>query len=400
MIAARPPKILFLVSEDWYFCSHRLPVARAARDQGWEVVVLTRLAEHEDMIRAEGFRPVPLLLRRGSRHPGDAIRTIRHIAGVYRQERPDLVHHVNLKMCLLGGVAARMAGVPRVVNGLTGMGFLFAGDSLSNRMLRSAVLAAFRPLSRWDGAHLIVQNGDDLAFLQARAVAVPGRTHLIRGSGVDVDRFRPAPEPEGVPMLTYVGRMLADKGLNELAAAARLLHARGRDCRVVLVGPTDPENPQSLDPATLEGWQKEGILEWWGRRDDIPAVWAESTVAVLPSYREGLPKALLEAAAAGRPLIAADVPGCRDLVRDGVDGILVPPRDPEALADAIDMLLQAPDLRVRYGASARQRATAEFSEAVITAQTLEVYTTLLGDLGRRDARAPAEAKHDSGAASA
>ncbi|TVR97799.1 MAG: glycosyltransferase family 1 protein [Rhodospirillales bacterium] len=380
----RRPKVLFLVSEDWYFWSHRLPVARIARDQGWEVVVLTRLADHEARIHGEGFRPVPLVLRRGSRHPADAIRTIRHIASVYRQERPDLVHHVNLKMCLLGGASARIAGVPRVVNGLTGMGFLFAGDSLSNRVLRSAVLVLFRPLSRRNGAHLIVQNRDDLAFLEARGVAVPGRTHLIRGSGVDIDRFRPTPEPEGTPIVTYVGRMLADKGLNELAAAARLLRTRNRTCRVVLVGPTDPENPQSLAPATLQGWHSEGIVEWWGKQEDIPAIWSGSTVAVLPSYREGLPKALLEAGAAGRPLIATDVPGCRELVRDGVDGILVPPRDPEALADAIETLLDSAELRARFGASARQRAVTEFSEEVIAAQTLDVYRTLLNDQGRRD----------------
>lgn len=372
------PKIIYLVSEDWYFCSHRLPVARAARDAGWEVVVLTRLNEHVETIRAEGFRALPLRLKRGSRNPLSSLASVANIAAAYRRERPDLVHHVNLKMCLLGSLAARLTHVPRVVNGLTGMGYLFTADDGRSRPLRTTVLTSLRVLGNLPAVRLIVQNQDDLKMLLDRRVAAQQNTVLIRGSGVDLVRFRPWPEPAAsIPTVTYVGRMLADKGLHELAEAARLLQRRGRRLRIALVGPTDPENPQSLDPATLRRWHAEGVVDWLGYRADIADLWAQSAIGVLPSYREGLPKSLLEAAACARPLIATDVPGCRDLVRDGENGLLVPPKDPAALADAIERLLASPELRQRLGRAARATVETEFSEEAVVDATLALYRSLM-----------------------
>lgn len=373
-------KILYLVSEDWYFCSHRLPIARAARDAGMDVVVLTRLNDHADAITAEGFRAIPLRLRRGSRNPFRAIATIRDIARTCRRERPDLVHHVNLKMCLLGSIAALWARPPHVVNALTGLGSLFTTDRLDARLVRRVVLAALRALDRLTGAAVIVQNRDDRAMALRRHLAPADRITLIPGSGVDIRRFAPRPPPlsGGAPVVTYVGRMLADKGLRELADAARLLKRRGREVRIILVGPTDPENPQSLSPQELQGWVAEGVLEWHGYRSDVAAVWAESTIAVLPSYREGMPKSLLEAAASAVPAVATDVPGCRDLVVDGETGILVAPRDAPALADAIDRLLAAPELAAAMGRAARSRAETHYADSAIAAATLGLYARMLG----------------------
>jgi glycosyltransferase involved in cell wall biosynthesis len=336
-------------------------------------------------ILREDFRPLPLKIRRGSRSLVDSGATILDIARTYRRERPDLVHHVNLKMCLLGTVAALLAGVPRVVNALTGMGYLFTADTLDARVLRAIVVRLLRRLMVRDTAHLIVQNRDDLRMVLDHRLSAADRAVLIPGSGVDLRRFTPRTEPTGIPVVTFVGRMLRDKGVRELVEAARILKHRGRAVRFVLVGPTDPENPRSLTERELTDWCAAGLVEWWGYRSDIEAVWAESTIAALPSYREGLPKSLLEAAACGLPIVATDVPGCRDLIGHRSNGLLVPPRDAVALADAVDELLRDPALRQRLGSKARIRAEQEFSEEIVAEQTLRLYERLL--YGRK-ARSP------------
>jgi glycosyltransferase involved in cell wall biosynthesis len=376
------PKILYLVTEDWYFCSHRLPIARAARDAGAEVVVAARLRRHGSAIAREGFRAVPLALRRGGQNPLRELAAVAEIAAVYRRARPDLVHHVAMKPVLYGGMAAALTGVPVVVNALTGLGAIFIGSGARARALGLPVRQALRALLARRNAHLIVQNPDDRRLLEAagllrRDAAGRGRVTMIRGSGVDIDRFAPMPEPDGVPVAAMVGRILRDKGVGELVEAARLLRARGVALRIELVGPLDPENPAAIPEAALRSWEAEGLLSWRGATDDIPAVWRQAHIAVLPSYREGLPKALLEAAACGRPLVATDVPGCRELVEPGRTGLLVPARDPASLADALARLAGDPALRRRLGATARALVERDFAEAVVVAQTLALYRTLL-----------------------
>lgn len=384
----RRPKIVYLVSEDWFFLSHRLAMARGAKRAGWDVYVVCRVDRMRERIEQEGFTLVPLALSRASTNPLRALGEVRAIANVYRHVRPDVVHHVAIKLSLLGTLAALVAGVPGVVNSITGLGYLFINDSAKTRTLRGITLWLLRYAMRRLRAHVIVQNRDDLEMLHKRKLVAPERVSLIRGSGVDVSVFVPGTPAEGPPLVTFVGRMLLDKGVRELVEAAELLKARKCIAQVVLVGPTDRANPRTMDDRTLAEWNAEGTIRWLGPRTDIPKVWAESTIAVLPSYREGLPKSLLEAAACGLPLVATDVPGCRELVRHEVDGLLVPPRDPRALADAIERLLDAPELRARYGGSARERVIAEFSQEVIVGQTLAVYEALLG-------RPPTEAQ-DSG----
>jgi glycosyltransferase involved in cell wall biosynthesis len=373
------PKLLFLVSEDWFFWSHRLPIARAARDAGFEVVVACRMDRHRDIIAGEGFRPVALDIDRGSASPARTLGMIAATTRLYRRERPDLVHHVAIQMCLIGSIAGAVTGVPRIVNAFTGLGYLVIDRSSRARRLGRVVLAVLGRLNRRRGTWVVVQNADDEACLLDSGVAVRERLVRIRGAGVDIRRFRPRPEPAGVPMVVFVGRMLADKGLNELAEAARLLKAAGRQVRIVLVGALDPDNPAGLPEDTLRRWQSEGLLEWWGYRSDVAGIWREAGLAVLPSYREGLPKSLLEAAASAVPMVATDVPGCRELVRHGVNGLLVPARDPAALATAIATLLDDADLRRRLGDEARRTVEAEFSEEVIAAATLALYRRLLED---------------------
>ena len=376
MTASRP-KVLYLVTEDWYFCSHRLPVARAARDAGAEVVVATRVGEDAARIEAEGFRLVRLGWRRGGANPLRELVSLGAVIGLYLRERPDLAHHVAMKPVLYGGLAAILAGTPAVVQAITGLGYLFIGSGWRARLLGPPARALLRLVLNRRRTHVVVQNPDDRALLTRRLIG-HDRVTLIPGSGVDTAALRPMPEPDGTPVAVLVGRMLKDKGVVELVGAARLLRDRGVALEIRLVGPPDPHNPASIPEATLNAWRQAGVVAWAGRTRDIAAVWRDAHIAVLPSYREGLPKALLEAAACGRPLVATDVPGCRQVVRDGETGLLVPARSVVPLADALERLAGDPGLRRRLGANARRLVEAEFAEAPVVAATLGLYRRLLG----------------------
>ena len=379
-VARDKPVLLYLVTEDWYFWSHRLPIARAARAAGWDVMVATRVAKHGERIRREGFRLVPIGLRRRSLAPWPEAAAIAELARLYRRERPDLVHHVAMKPALYGSLAAALTGVPAVVNALAGMGYVFTSSEVKARLLRPLIRTAFRWLLDRPNSRLILQNPDDIAAMTKGTVTAE-RVALIRGSGVDTQIFRPREEPGGTPVAVMVSRMLWHKGAGELVEAARLLRRRGVPLRVVLVGPPDPDNPASIPERQLRDWDASGDVAWWGERSDIAEIWAKGQIAVLPSHREGLPKSLLEAAACGRPMIAADVSGCREIVRDGLTGLLVPPRDPESLADALERLARDPGLRRRLGAAARDLVERELSEEAVVAQTLALYRSLVPGAG-------------------
>ena len=369
------PVLLYLVTEDWYFWSHRLPIARAARDAGWAVLVATRVGSHGERIEQEGFRLIPIKMRRRSLAPWWEIATVAELIEIYRRERPDLVHHVAMKPVLYGSLAAALAGVPAVVHALAGMGYIFTSSGVKARLLRPLIRTAFRWLLDRSHSRLILQNPDDVAVM-TKATVAPERVVLIRGSGVDTEAFAQSDELDGTPVAVMVSRMLWDKGVGELVEAARLLQRRGVPLRVVLVGSPDPENPASIPERQLRDWDASGDVAWWGERSDVANIWANCHIAVLPSYREGLPKSLLEAAACGRPLVATDVSGCREVVRDGATGLLVPPRDARALADALERLARDRDLRRRMGAAARDLVTREMSEQVVVAQTVALYRSL------------------------
>lgn len=370
----RRPRLLFLVTEDWYFASHRLHLARAAVAAGYQVAVATRLSTQAERLRAAGIEVIPFEL---ARRAGNPLAEAWALSRLLRRWRPDILHNVALKPAVVGSLAALLAGVPAVVNAVSGLGYMFINRSLRARVLRPLVVAAFRLLLGRRRCRLIVQNVDDQAFFQESGMVPAASIALIRGAGVDVRHFRPAPEPPGPPVAALVARLLWDKGVGELVEAARLLKAEGVPLRVALVGQPDPHNPRSIPEETVRAWQAEGVIEWWGHRDDIAAVWAEAAIAVLPSYREGLPKALLEAAACGRPLVTTDVPGCREMVADDDNGLLVPARDAGALAGALRRLADDATLRRRLGGRARARAVDEFSETVVAEQTMALYRQMV-----------------------
>ncbi len=369
-------KINNLVSEDWYFCSHRLPLGIAAREAGAEVIVATRVNDHRAQIEAAGLRIVPIEMQRSGTNPFTDLATIRQITDLYRREKPDLVHHVALKPILYGGHAAKRAGVPAIVNAVAGMGFMFISNSLFARTARPVIAWAQRALMNRANTRTILQNPDDVEMYTRQIGVSPDRLTIIPGAGVDIDQFTVVPEPFAVPTAVCVSRMLRDKGIHELVAATRLLHAKGVELRVRLVGPTD-DNPASIPRATLAEWNREGVVEVVGPSEDIAGEYARAHIAVLPSYREGLPKSLLEAAACGRPMVATDVPGCREVCIDGETGLRVPARTVEPLAAALERLTLDPGLRQRLGENARQRAETVFAEKIINAQTLALYEEML-----------------------
>lgn len=371
------PRLLYFVTEDWAFLNHFADRAVAARDTGYQVSLITRVNADADRIRAMGIDLIPIDIDRSSTNPLVDLRLIATLVRVYRRVRPDVAHHFALKPILYGTIAAKCAGVRHIVNAPTGMGFVFSSETTKARLLRPWVDGAMRLLLNPVGSHVVLENEDDLQDLRRRGLIAVERSSLIRGAGVSMERFHPAPKPSGPPVVVVVARMLRDKGIVEFVEAARLLRARGVDAVFRLVGGTDAGNPTSIDPATLLGWQREGIVEWLGLRTDIPDLLAASHIACLPSYREGLPKSLVEAASAGLPIVTTDVPGCRQVVRDGIEGLLVPARDHAALADALESLIGDPLLRARMGAAARARAVEKFSLGRVNAETLELYQSIL-----------------------
>lgn len=377
-IRADAPRLLFVVTEDWYFVSHRLPLAIAALNAGYRVAVATRVQDHATPIVDAGVKLIALKRwRRSSLNPLLEIAAVVELTRVVRHWRPDVVHLVALKPVLYGGLAARLGGAAVRVNALAGLGYVFMQRSPLARTLRPFVKLSFR----WTlgGAHAvtIVQNPDDRDLLIGEQLVEASHVRLIRGSGVDLQRFAVTEPPPGPPIVLLMSRMLWDKGVAEFVAAARQVRGSGVDVRFVLVGDPDPENPAAVPCDTLRQWHESGTVEWWGHRADATAILAQANIVVLPSYREGLPKVLLEAAASGRPMIAADVPGCREVVSNGETGLLVPARDAHRLAEAVLELLADPDRCRQMGGRARQLAEREFSVGEVVSATLAIYRELL-----------------------
>ncbi|MFT5394668.1 MAG: glycosyltransferase involved in cell wall biosynthesis [Gammaproteobacteria bacterium] len=382
------PKLLFLVTEDWYFVSHRLALGRAAVAAGYDVVVVTRAARSAKEIEAAGIRVRPVAWERGGFHPLREFRALVDIWKIYREERPDVVHHVALKPVLYGGIVAIAAPVGVTISAIAGFGYLFISSTWKARAARGILTRVLRHLLNRRNTSVIVQNPDDYRAL--RSWRVHSRQIVtIAGAGVDEARFGVTQPPTTGPIVvTVVARMLWDKGIGELVEAARELRNRGLPVEVRLVGSADDANPASIPAQTLRQWTQEGVVNWLGELDDIPGVWAASHIGVLPSYREGLPLSLLEAAACGRALVATDVPGCKEVIEHGVNGFLVPAKDANALADAIARLVTDAGLREGFGQASRARVKHRFTQAVVNTKILELYRELLTAKNTEAQRAP------------
>jgi glycosyltransferase involved in cell wall biosynthesis len=369
------PRLLYVVTEDWAFLSHRLPMARAAREAGFEVHVATRVSGGAAAIEAEGFVLHPIPFRRGSLSPVSTFSTITALRRVHGEVRPALTHHVALQACVLG-MLATLDRPAAYINAFIGLGYSFTSDSGKARAVRTLIGALLRFLVNRANCIALVQNSDDMAALTSIGIKKT-RIALIPGSGVDTKRFTPTPEPDGPPTFGFVGRLLNDKGIRTLVAAHRLLRARMPDARLLIAGTPDPANPASVTEAEAKTWNEQPGVAWLGHIDDIAGLWARAHVAVLPSRREGLPLSLMEAAACGRPMIASDVPGCREVVIHQQTGLLFPVDDAAALAEAMARLAADPQLRARYATAARRLVCEKFAAGIIGHQIVTLYRQLL-----------------------
>jgi len=372
----RSRKAIIVVSEDWYFLSHRIELARHLRAAGWEVLIATQVNRAEDAakITEAGLRLFSLPLERGRLFAAGDLLYLWRLWRLYRKERPDVVHHVAMKPVLYGSLAALGARRTGVVNALAGLGYLFTNARGPVRLARGIVLQLFRRLFVRARTRVILQNTEDMQLFQEQLGIQPVNLRLVRGAGVDLVRYRTVRHgARDRPVMVMMARMLRDKGVGELVEAARILQRDGVAARIQLVGGIDVRNPNSLTPLELEALQDEGVVEWLGHRTDINEIYATADIAVLPSYREGLPKSLLEALASGLPVVTTDTSGCREVVADGVNGLLVPVRDAVKLAEALRRLLLDPAMRARMGAAGRQRAESEFRLELILAQTEAIY---------------------------
>ncbi len=358
-------KLLFVVTEDWFFVSHFLPMARAAKAEGLEVAVATRLRRHGDAIAREGLRTIAVEAERASLNPLNIAATFLRIVRAIRDERPDIVHCIALKSVVLGGLAARLLGTKSIILAPTGLGELWVGEGLRYRLVRTAIRTIVRSLLRAPHIHYVFENSEDPVEFGLDPKG-PGVT-IVGGAGVDPDIFPPAPEPAAPPIkIAVIARMIWPKGIGDAVEATRLARAAGVPVELSLFGEPDPSNRQSIPSDVLAGWSAEPGIAWRGRTTDVPRVWREHHIAMLLSYyREGVPRTLLEAAAAARPIVTTDVAGCREIVRDGIEGLLVPPRDPGAAARAIERLARDPALRLKLGKNARAHVRTRFTEAAI-----------------------------------
>lgn len=350
-------------------------MARAARAAGFEVHVATNVTDGAAAIRSEGFALHPIPVVRGRLSPRHALRAIRAIRRIHKAVRPAVVHHVALQVSMLGSLAAIGSPAARV-NAITGFGYTFISESAKARLIRIVIGSLVRFLVNRHDAVALVQNPDDRATLLSLGVA-SDHIVLIPGSGVDVARLAPLPVPAGPSAIGFAGRLLDDKGIRTLLAAYRRVRQRGLEVLLLIAGTPDPANPTSVTQQEAEAWSREAGITWLGHVDDIETLWARAHIAVLPSRREGLPKALLEAAACARPLIATDVPGCREVVIPNETGILIPADDAPALAAAIVKLAAAPELCERYGTAARKLVVERFAADGIGCATVDLYRRLI-----------------------
>jgi glycosyltransferase involved in cell wall biosynthesis len=372
-------KLLILVNDLSYFLSHRLPIAQAAVAEGHEVTV--GYGDSGDVasetISQLGFPTCYVPMQRGGTNPLQELQTLFSIWRLYRSLRPDLVHLVTIKPYLYGGLVARLARVSGVVSAVAGLGSVFIRMDLRSRLFRALLYPIYLLAFGYSNQRVILQNQDDASVLINWGVLDSEKNRLLRGSGVDLTAFTQLGEAGGLPTVCFAARLLRDKGVYDFVAAARLLRKRGLEARFWLAGDADTKNPTGLTHSELQALRDEAVIEVLGHQKDIPALYAKAHIVCLPSYREGLPNSLVEAAAASRAVVTTDVPGCRDAIIPNKSGLLVPVKSPEKLADALQWLIEHPAERVAMGKAGRLLAEREFAVEKIVQGHLEIYQELL-----------------------
>jgi glycosyltransferase involved in cell wall biosynthesis len=376
-------KILLFANTDWYLYNFRLSLAKNLREQGYEVILVSPPGDFQELLQRDGFPWIPFELSRQSINPFGELVAIWRLILLYHRIRPDIVHHFTIKPVIYGSIAAHLTGITGIINSITGLGHLFINTDRATRLLRAIASRLYR-MNLYD-TQVIFENPEDRDIFIQRHLIQAEQAHLILGTGVDVEKYRPTDKSNDKPVVLFSSRMLVTKGLLEYVEAARALRHKGLIARFALAGRTDPGNPASISDEQIEAWKQSETLEWWGWQEDMPAALARADIFCLPSYREGVPNALLEAAACGLSIVTTDVPGCRDVVTNGVNGWLVPVRNAEALANALETLITNPELRRRMGNAGREIAMNQFSMAKVNRETLAVYNLFFTPAANRGA---------------
>jgi len=366
-------KIILVANTDWYLYNFRASLMNELRSQGFEVVLVSPPGEFCASFHEWGFRWIPWDVGRKTHSPIQEISAVTNLARIYRLEHPDLVHHHTIKPVIYGTVAARFTGVSAVINAVTGRGYVFLGEDRRAHLLRFLIKPLYRFIMRSSRVSVIFENKADREFFVEQRLVNSDQTQLVESVGVDPDRFQPQPEPDGEIVILLPARMLWDKGIGILVEAARMLKEWEVHARIVLAGPLDPGNPSEIPEETIDSWRAEGIIEWLGLQKNMENIYAQSHIVTLPSFHEGVPTVLIEAAACGRPLVATDIPGCRAVIKPEENGFLVPPRDAQALADALKRLANSPELRQRMGMAGRRRVLEKFTYQQVNQATIKIY---------------------------
>ncbi|PUA08620.1 glycosyltransferase family 4 protein [Pseudomonas aeruginosa] len=369
------PRLLYLVTEDWFFCSHFISRAKAAKEAGYDIFVAAREGRHGDEIKRAGFEFLPVNFQRSEVNPIAIFKEVLAVINIYRKVRPDLVHHVALRPIIVGGVSAKICRLKGVVNAPVGMGYVFTSMSPKAKLLKPVVTSLLRLLLK--GRDCILENNDDLSELIKRGLLHPHNAILIEGAGVSLSEYGFHLRENMRPKVMLAARMLKEKGIQEFIEAAEIINRKGRGCDFLLVGGCDAGNPGSIPQETIKEWCKKSGVKWVGHSEEMQKTILEADIFCLPSYREGLPKSLLEAGASGCSIITTDVPGCRQIIKNMRTGLVVPPRDSLALANAIETLLETPALRASLAAAMRIEIEEKYSEEIINRSTLVVYERLL-----------------------
>jgi glycosyltransferase involved in cell wall biosynthesis len=375
-------KLLFLVNVDWFFVSHRLGIARAALEKGYEVHVATTLTNQASIIRDNGLILHELKMSRsGSKIIGN-LKTFIEIVKIFREVNPKLVHLVTIKPVILGGIAARFMKIRGVIAAVSGLGSSFLDNGIYGKIKRFFIKILYRISLSNLNIQVICQNQNDIEDVQKISQLPLANFSLIEGSGVSLTKFTYSEDDREVPNVIMASRLLRDKGVMEFAGAAELLKESNTKVKMILVGEPDPDNPSSITKSQVTSWEREGILEYWGHQENMEKILQQSSIVVLPSYREGFPKILIEAAACGRAVITTDVPGCRDAIYNGITGVLVPEKNAIALAHSIKELAINPILYKEMGKRGRKMAESRFDVDNVISKHFKIYNQLLSTINR------------------
>ncbi len=367
-------KVLIVINEAKFFLSHRLVLAKALLNAGYEVCVACPDSEVTPQLVEVGFKFYPIKISRKGINPFAQIKVIYDLVLLYKKIKPDIIHHFTIKPMIFGSIASKwMSHNAAIINAPTGLGYVFTNNSIKAKTLQPVVTILFKYAFSKGNMFAIFQNLDDKEFFQQSALLQTTNYSIIKGSGIDDSIYIPAPEPCTLPIVLFPSRLLKDKGIHEFIEAAKRIQDEGVTARFVLVGDIDPNNPATLTKKQIQDWVSQGVVEWWGWKNDIVSVFHQSHIVCLPSYREGIPKVLQEAAACAKPIVTTDAPGCRDVVQDGDNGFLVPVKNSTILASRLITLIQDPELRAKMGKRGRERAQSEFSVNKIIDETLAVY---------------------------